>query len=156
MKSNKTLSLFLLCHLIVWSVLPILLRPNLPMDSAEALIWGFIGEWGTNKHPPLSGFFADIMYRVFDHPASLYVLSQLFIIGGLVYVYKLARLFLPQDKAIISALILEGVAYYSLVTPEYNVNIIALMLWPAASYYFYKGIKEDKLSDWLVWLVCRA
>ena len=150
MKSNKILSIFLLCHLIVWSVLPILLRPNLPMDSAEALIWGFIGEWGTNKHPPLSGFFADIMYRIFAHPASLYVLSQLFIIGGLVYVYKLARLFLPQDKAIISALVLEGVAYYSLVTPEYNVNIIALMLWPAASYYFYKGIKEDKLSDWLL------
>lgn len=150
MKSNKTLSFFLLCHLIVWSVLPILLRPNLPMDSAEALIWGFIGEWGTNKHPPLSGFFADIMYNIFSHPASLYVLSQLFIVGGLVYVYKLARLFLPQEKAIISALILEGVAYYSLVTPEYNVNIIALLLWPAATYYFYKGVKEDKLFDWFL------
>lgn len=150
MKSNKILSVFLLCHFVVWSLLPILLRPNLPMDSAEALIWGFIGEWGTNKHPPLSGFFANIMYNIFAHPASLYVLSQLFIVGGLIYVYKLARLFLPQEKAVISSLILEGVAYYSLVTPEYNVNIIALMLWPAASYYFYKGIKEDKLSDWLL------
>ena len=121
MKINKNLSLFLLCHLLVWSVLPILLRPNLPMDSAEALVWGFIGEWGTNKHPPVSGFFANLIYQLTSSPASLYVLSQLFVVAGLAYVYKLARLFLPEQKALIAALILEGVAYYSLVTPEYNV-----------------------------------
>ena len=150
MKINKNLSIFLICHLIIWSLLPIMLRPNLPMDSSEALIWGFIGEWGTNKHPPLSGFFADLIYRLYSHPASLYVLSQLFIIGGFVYIYKLAKLFLPEDKSLIATLILEGVAYYSLVTPEYNVNIIALMLWPAATYYFYLAIKKDNLCDWFL------
>lgn len=150
MKLNKSLSIFLLCHLIVWSVLPMVLRPNLPMDSAEALVWGFIGEWGTNKHPPLSGFFADIMYRLTGTPASLYVLSQLFVVGGLFYVYKLARLFLPENKSVIAALILEAVAYYSLVTPEYNVNIIALMLWPAATYHFYKAVQQNTLYDWVL------
>jgi hypothetical protein len=61
MKANKILRLFLFIHFIIWSVLPIILRPNLPMDSAEALVWGFIGEWGTNKHPPVSGFFANLI-----------------------------------------------------------------------------------------------
>ncbi len=150
MKTNKTLAVFLLCHLIIWSILPIVLRPNLPMDSAEALIWGFIGEWGTNKHPPLSGWFAAIFYDIFAHPASLYVLSQLFIIGGLFYVYKLGKLFLSEEKALVSALVLEAVAYYSLVTPEYNVNIIALMLWPAATYYFARAMREDKLYFWFM------
>lgn len=150
MKINKNLSLFLLCHLLVWSVLPILMRPNLPMDSAEALVWGFIGEWGTNKHPPVSGFFANLIYQLTSSPASLYVLSQLFVVTGLAYVYKLARLFLPEQKALIAALILEGVAYYSLVTPEYNVNIIALLLWPAAAYHFYCGVKHNRLTDWLL------
>ena len=148
MKLNKSLGIFLLCHLIVWSVLPIILRPNLPMDSAEALVWGFIGEWGTNKHPPLSGFFADIMYSLTGTPASLYVLSQIFVIGGLFYVYKLARLFLSENKSVVAAVILEAVAYYSLVTPEYNVNIIALLLWPAAAYHFYKAVARNSLSDW--------
>lgn len=150
MKSAKTLSLFLLCHLLVWSILPILLRPNLPMDSAEALVWGFIGEWGSNKHPPLSGLLADWTYQLTSSPAALYVLSQLLVIGGLAYIYRLARLFLPEQKALIAALILEGVAYYSLVTPEYNVNIIALLLWPAATYHFYRGIKDNRLTDWLL------
>lgn len=149
MKVNKTLGIFLVVHFIIWSVLPIILRPNLPMDSAEALIWGFIGEWGTNKHPPVSGFFANLIYQLTSHPSSLYILSQLFIIGGFIYIYKIARLFLPENKSLIATLILEGVAYYNMVTPEYNVNIIALMLWPAATYHFYLSINKNKLSDWV-------
>ena len=149
MNTNKTLGLFLLLHFIIWSILPILLRPNLPMDSAEALVWGFIGEWGTNKHPPISGFFANLIYEITSHPSSLYVLSQLFVIGGFIYIYKTARLFLPENKSLIATTILEGVAYYNMVTPEYNVNIIALMLWPAATYHFYLAINKNKLLDWL-------
>ena len=150
MKLNKSLSIFLLCHFIVWSVLP-LLRPNLPMDSSEALVWGFIGEWGTNKHPPFSGFLADLMYNLSGgHPASLYFLSQLFVVGGLFYIYKLGRLFLSEEKALIAACVMEAVAYYSLVTPEYNVNIIALLLWPTAAYYFYLAINKNALSDWIL------
>jgi hypothetical protein len=43
---------------------------------------------------------------------------------------------------------MEGVAYYSILTPEYNCNIVALLLWPACSYYFYQGIKQNHWSDW--------
>ncbi len=157
MKLNKNLIVFLLCHLVVWSVLPIILRPNLPMDSSEALVWGFIGEWGTNKHPPVSGLMAAIMYFLSgSHPASLYVLSQLFVIGGLFYIYKLAEKFFDENKAVISALILEAVAYYSMVTPEYNVNIIALFLWPAATYYFYLGLTQNKLKEWVLFGIFAA
>ena len=150
MRLNKTFSYFLICHFLIWSILPIILRHNLPMDSAEALVWGLIGEWGTNKHPPVSGFFANLIYELTSHPSSLYVLSQLFIIGGFIYIYKFARLFLPENKSLIATTILEGVAYYNMVTPEYNVNIIALMLWPAATYHFYLSITKNRLSDWLL------
>lgn len=150
MKLNKNLSLFLLCHFLIWSLLP-LLRANLPMDSSEALVWGFVGEWGTNKHPPLSGFLADLAYRLSgNNPYSLYFLSQLLVVGGLIYIYKLGRLFLPEPKALVAACVMEGVAYYSLLTPEYNVNIIALLLWPAATYYFYLAVSKNNLHDWLL------
>ena len=150
MKFNKTLFVFLSLHFILWSVLPILFRANLPMDSAEALIWGFIGEWGTNKHPPLSGWLADVIYQITKTPYALYVLSQLFIVGAFLYIYKLAKLFLAQEKALIAALVMEGVAYYNFTSTEYNVNVISMMLWPAATYYFYRGIKGNKCYDWLM------
>ena len=151
MKTNKILIVFLLCHLLIWSILPIILRANLPMDSAEALIWGMIGEWGTNKHPPLSGWFADWAWFLSGkNPASLYVLSQLLVCGALVYIYKLARCFISAEKSVFAAILMEGVAYYSLVTPEYNCNIVALLLWPACTYHFYQGIKNNRLIDWIL------
>ena len=150
MKANKTLCTFLTLHFIIWSLLPMILRQNLPMDSSEALVWGFIGEWGTNKHPPVSGFFANLIYELTAHQSSLYVLSQLFIVGGFIYIYKIARLFLPENKSLIATIILEGVAYYNMVTPEYNVNIIALMLWPAATYHFYLAVNKNKLSVFVI------
>lgn len=150
MKFNKYLVCFLFVHLVVWSILPMLLRANLPMDSAEALIWGMVGEWGTNKHPPLSGWLADWAFVWGDYnPYSLYVLSQILVVGGLIYIYKLARCFLSRDKSVIATVMMEGVAYYSLVTPEYNCNIVALFLWPACTYHFYQGIKNNRLDDWL-------
>ena len=149
MKQNKPFFIFLSLHVVLWSLLPILLRSNLPMDSAEALVWGFIGEWGTPKHPPLSGWLADIFYQMTQTPASLYVLSQLCIAGGFVYVYKLAQEIVSANKAFVSSIVLEGVAYYNLVTPEYNVNVVAMALWPIATYYFYKAQKENRLMDWL-------
>ena len=114
MKTNKTFIAFLLCHLLIWSVLPILLRANLPMDSAEALIWGMVGEWGTNKHPPLSGWLADWVWLLSGkNPYSLYVLSQILVCGGLIYIYKLAKCFLSSEKSLIAAVLMEGVAYSS-------------------------------------------
>ena len=150
MKINKTLVIFLFCHLLIWSILPLALRANLPMDSAEALIWGMVGEWGTYKHPPLSGWLADWAWLWGDkNPAVLYVLSQVLVVGALVYIYKLAKCFLNKEKALVATLLMEGVAYYSLVTPEYNCNIVALLLWPACTYHFYQGIKDNNLFDWL-------
>ena len=151
MKTNRTLSLFLLCHILVWSLLPVMLRPNLPMDSVEALVWGMIGEWGTNKHPPLSGWLADWAWLFgAKSPYALYILSQVLVCGGLIYIYKLAKYFLSADKALIATVMMEGVAYYNLVTPEYNCNIVALCLWPACSYHFYGGIKNNRLQDWVL------
>lgn len=151
MKINKTFLVFLLCHLIIWSILPILLRANLPMDSAEALVWGMIGEWGTNKHPPLSGWLADWAWLLSGkNPFSLYILSQILVCGGLIYIYKLAKSFLSAEKSLIAAVLMEGVAYYGMLTLEYNCNVVALFLWPACTYHFYQSIKSNHLSDWLL------
>ena len=58
MKSfNKIFCLFLVCHFVLWSLIPCF-RQMLPLDTIEAIFWGTIQDWGTNKHPPLSGVLA--------------------------------------------------------------------------------------------------
>ncbi|MBQ8870291.1 MAG: glycosyltransferase family 39 protein [Alphaproteobacteria bacterium] len=144
------LACFLFIHFIVWSSLP-LLRGSLPMDSVEAIIWGQYCDWGTNKHPSLSGHMAYWAYNMFGAAHyGIYALSQLCILLAFIYIYKLANCFLSKDKSILSVMLLEGVIYYGYSAMEFNVNVVSLALWPMTIYYFYKSLQKDNMSDWIL------
>ena len=51
-------------HLVVWTVLPILLCPNLQLDLVEDLALGKEWQLGYWKHPPLPWWIADLVYRL--------------------------------------------------------------------------------------------
>lgn len=138
--------LFLFIHFMVWSVIP-LLRRSLPMDSIEAIMWGRYCDWGTNKHPPLSGFPAAWFYDWFGN-WGIYLLSQVCILVGFIFIYKIACCFIEKKKAVLSVMLLEGVIYYGFSSLEYNVNVLSLALWPLLTYYFYLALKENKLIYW--------
>ena len=141
---------FLIIHFLVWSIIP-LLRGSLPMDSIEAVVWGQYCDWGTNKHPSLSGHMAYWFYHIFGGSHyGIYALSQLCVLLAFIYIYKLAKCFLSNDKALVSVMLLEGVIYYGYSTMEFNVNVVSLALWPMTVYHFYKALKDDKLSDWVL------
>lgn len=137
---------FLIVHFLVWSGIP-QLRPSLPMDSIEAIMWGRYCDWGTNKHPPLSGFPASWFYDWFGS-AGIYILSQVCVLFGFIYIYKLAKCFLEEKKAVLAVMVLEGVIYYGFSSMEYNVNVLSLALWPATSYYFYLAVRDGKWPHW--------
>ena len=64
-KKNNTISLFyifLIVHLIIWTLIPALTNNNLPLDTIEALAWGSNLDWGYNKHPPMSALFVELFY----------------------------------------------------------------------------------------------
>ena len=58
-------ALFLLLHLMVWTLIPTLSNVNLPLDTIEALAWSSNLDWGFNKHPPFSAFAVEIFYQIF-------------------------------------------------------------------------------------------
>ena len=153
LKKNNDLKLFitfLLFHFIVWSLLPFL-RGVIPMDSIEAITWGKNIVFGTDKHPPLSGWFAYYFYLLLCRlPESVYILSQIFIISGFIYIYKIGKLFLSDKLSILSVIILDTIIYYNITSVEYNVNIVFLLLWPALVYHFYQAIHKNKTSDWIL------
>lgn len=140
---------FLVLHFMVWSLVP-LLRKALPMDSIEAVSWGMYCDFGTNKHPPLSGWLANFFYNVigFQSAYAIYALSQLCVLIGFIYIYRLARGFLSKDRAIFAVMLLEGVIYYGFSAIEYNVNVVSLALWPMCVFYFYKALKQNAFKDW--------
>ena len=62
---NNIFYIFLTIHLLIWTLVPALSNSNLPLDTIEALAWGSNLEWGFNKHPPASAFFAEVFYLIF-------------------------------------------------------------------------------------------
>lgn len=141
---------FLSLHFLVWVGVPSF-RKSIPLDSIEAITWGRYCDWGTNKHPPLSGFPADWFFNLFGgHAVGIYVLSQICVLIGFIYLYKLARCFLDQKKSVLAVMLLEGVIYYGFSAQEYNVNVVSLALWPLTAYYFYLALSCNKMSGWVL------
>ena len=76
---NNIFFIFILSHLIIWTLVPTLTNKNLPLDTIEALAWGSNLDWGFDKHPPASAFFSEIFYLIFGaQDWAYYLLSQIF------------------------------------------------------------------------------
>lgn len=141
---------FLVFNLIVWSLVP-LLRLSLPMDTQEALVWGREYFFGTPKHPPFSGWLAWPFYTVFCRlDGAMYLLSQLCVTLGLLYIYRLAKRFVGAQKAVLATMLQFGIIYYNFSTPEYNVNVVSIALWPMCAFYFWQALQNNKWHDWLL------
>ncbi len=141
---------FLLLHLIIWTLVPALSNVNLPLDTIEALAWGSNLDWGFNKHPPLSAFAVEIVYQIFGNQDwAYYFLSQIFVITAFIVVYKFSEeIFNNKNLALLSVFLLEGIYFYNFTTPEFNVNIAQLPFWALSVYYTWRCIKYNKAADY--------
>ena len=143
---------FLLLHLIIWTLVPALSNVNLPLDTIEALAWGSNLDWGFNKHPPLSAFAVEIVYQIFGNQDwAYYFLSQIFVIIAFIAVYKFSEeIFNNKNLALLSVFLLEGIYFYNFTTPEFNVNVAQLPFWALTVYYAWRCIKHDKAVDYVL------
>ena len=148
---NNIFYLFLITHLVIWTLVPSLSNQNLPLDTIEALAWGSNLDWGFNKHPPMSAFAVEIFYQVFgSQDWSYYFLSQIFVIIAFFVVYKFSEeIFNNKKLALLSVLLLEGIYFYNFTTPEFNVNVAQLPFWALTVYYTWRCIKYDKSTDYV-------
>ena len=143
--------IFLITHLVLWTVVPTFVNQNLPLDTIEALAWGSNLDWGFNKHPPLSAFFSEIFFIIFGSKDwAFYLLSQIFVIISFYFVFKLSNLLMNDFKlSLISVLLLEGIYFYNFTTPEFNVNVAQLPFWAIVVYFTWKIFdkKEPNVID---------
>jgi len=149
---KKIFLYFLISHLLIWVLVPSLVNNNLPRDTIEALAWGSNLEWGFEKHPPLSAFATEVFYKVFgSQDWAYYFLSQLFVVSAFFIVWIFSgEFFKNQIYPLISLLLLEGIYFYNFTTPEFNVNVCQLPFWALSVLYAWRGFRDNKNSDWLL------
>ena len=150
--------IFLLLHLVIWTLIPTFSNVNLPLDTIEALAWGSALDWGFNKHPPMSAIMVEFVYSIFgSQDWAYYFLSQIFVIISFIYVWKLSEeIFEDKVYSLISLFIIEGIYFYNFTTPEFNVNVCQLPFWAMTVYYFWRAINKNQSLDWLLFGIFAA
>ena len=145
---NNIFFIFILSHLIIWTLVPSLTNYNLPLDVIEALAWGNNLDWGFNKHPPASAFFLEIFYKIFgSQDWAFYFLSQIFVCISFMYVFKLANEILNNSLlSLFSVLLLESIYFYNFTTPEFNVNVCQLPFWSIVVYYSWRIFNNNRIN----------
>src|SRR6476660_240900 len=143
------LSVLLGLHLVVWTLLPILPYPNLPLDVAEDLALGKEWQLGYWKHPPLPWLIADLLYRATGSINSVYVLGPLSAALCFYGVFLLAREVTDGRRALIAVFVLEGIHFYNFSVVKFAHNQLQLPFWAFTGLFFYRALARGRLFDWV-------
>ena len=145
---GTALALILGVHLAVWTLVPILVCPNLQLDLAEDLALGKEWQLGYWKHPPLPWWIADLVYRLTGHVEAVYVLGPLAAVLCFYGVWLLGREIVGPFRALGAVLILEGVHYYNFSVVKFAHDQVQLPFWAFTGLFFYRAVRRDRLTDW--------
>src|SRR5260370_24757340 len=147
-RPEQAFAAFLALHAVLWTVLPALLYPNLPLDLIEALTCGREWQLGYDKLPPLPWWLIEIVHRVVGVDAAYYALAQIAVVAAFVAVWLRARPLVGGVGALVAVLILDGLHYLHFTAAKFNHDVIQLPLWALAGYAFHAALKHGRLLHW--------
>ena len=84
-------AVFLALHVVLWTALPALLYPNLPLDLIEALTYGREWQLGYDKLPPLPWWLVEVVHRAIGIDVAYYAMAQIAVVLAFVAVWLTAR-----------------------------------------------------------------
>jgi len=143
--------LFVGVHLFLWTLIPTLASPNVPLDVIEGYAWG--REWliGTYKHPPMQAWWLEILALITNRaPWAHFFASQLAIAIAFWAVWQTGKRLTTEKNALIAVLFLEGAVYYNFTSPEFNPNVLQMPFWALACWSFHRAVKDNRVLDWIL------
>jgi 4-amino-4-deoxy-L-arabinose transferase-like glycosyltransferase len=146
----RAFSSFAGIHIVVWTLAPWFLFPNLPLDLIEALIYGREWQLGYDKLPPLPWYIVEILYRLFHADIAYYLFAQLTVVAAFAFVFRLALTLTGARAALAAVLIVDGLHYFTSTSPKFNHDVIQLPFWALAGLSFYYALRTQRLKHWVL------
>ncbi len=139
---------FALIHLVVWTALPTILYPNLPLDLIEALTYGREWQLGYDKLPPLPWWLVEVTYRLVGHDFAYYALAQVAVLSAFALIWAAARQIVGPQGALASVLIVDGLHYFNYTSAKFNHDVIQLPFWALAGVSLHRAIRGGGIIHW--------
>jgi 4-amino-4-deoxy-L-arabinose transferase-like glycosyltransferase len=140
---------FIILFAVAFSIIPILFEKVLPYDMLENLYWGKEWQLGYDKHPPLFGWISYSFFRLCGSiPDSLFFLTQLNLLLGCFFVFKISRLIEHDaDRSLAAVLFFLCSGASVLGNTKFNATTILCSLLPMLSYFCIRLMKFRKATD---------
>lgn len=149
-RPQAAFAVFLALHFLVWTALPALLYPNLPLDLIEALTYGREWQLGYDKLPPLPWWLIELVHQLVGVDVAYYALAQIAVVGAFAVVWLTARPLVGPVGALVSVLILDGLHYFHYTAAKFNHDVIQLPLWALAGYAFHAALRRGRVLHWML------
>lgn len=147
---GKVLACVLGLHILIWTVIPILICPNLQLDLADELALGKEWQLGYWKHPPLPWWVAEAAYRLTGQIDAVYVLGPLVVAICLYGVWLLARQTLGGFQGLIAVFVLEGIHFYNFSAVKFDHDQMQLPFWAFTALFFHRALSGGGRFDWIL------
>lgn len=139
---------FVGAQILIWTLVPWAFGWSMPLDVVcEGLSWGHEWQLGYYKHPPLPSWEAEAAFDLLGDIGP-YLLSQVSVGVAYVFVFLLGRRMMPAPYALAGTVLLAGVYYFSMPTPQFNHNIAQMPIWAAAAYFYFRSLETRTLGHW--------
>ncbi len=139
---------FAAAHAAIWTILPFVLYPNLPLDLIEALTYGREWQLGYDKLPPLPWWLVEIAYRTFNSDFAYYALGQISVLSAFAAVWSLMLRLGSPAAAAASVLLVDGLHYFNFTSPKFNHDVAQLPFWALAGLSFHGALRTGRLGHW--------
>jgi dolichyl-phosphate-mannose-protein mannosyltransferase len=139
---------FALLHAALWTILPFLLYPNLPLDLIEALTYGREWQLGYDKLPPLPWWLVELVFRLGGGDFAYYLLAQLCVLAAFALVWATALPLVGAAGALASILIVDGLHYFNFTAPKFNHDVMQLTFWALTGFSFHSALRTGRLLHW--------
>ncbi len=147
---RQAFAAFCAFHALIWTALPTIIYPNLPLDLIEALTYGREWQLGHDKLPPLPWWMVEIVYRLISYDIAYYLLAQIVVLACFAFAYMAALPVVGATGALVSILIIDGIHFFNFTTPKFNHDVIQLPFWALAGLSFLRARQSGRLLWWVL------
>ena len=138
-------------QLLLWFILPSLLRHSPTHDTLEGIAWGQQWQLGYDKHPPLAAWLSAAITHLMHNKIGwpVYLLAQISVGISFFCSWKLARLVLSPASAAIAVLLLLGCIFYGVNSNNFTPDSIQTPIWAAMMWVGAIACFQKKPQAWL-------